>query len=221
MTKSPNVAYVAPFAAFVALLVLQSVWPLPNLAEQVTRISIVGLTIIAVSRPVLDFRVRHWASTAAAGIFIFVLWVAPDLLAPGYRHSILFENPVFGKIASSLSPEGRDNTPVLALRIIRAVIIVPIAEELFWRGWLMRWLIASDFRKVPLGAYTASSFWMVAVLFATEHGPYWDVGFAAGVVFNGLMVRTRSLGDLILSHAIANGCLCAYILATEKWEYWL
>ena len=41
-----------------------------------------------------------------------------------------------------------------------------------------------------------------------------------GVIFNAWMIRTRSLGDLIFSHAVANGCLCAYVLATAKWEYW-
>jgi CAAX prenyl protease-like protein len=221
VTRSPNVAYVAPFAAFLALLALQSVWPLPDLADQVARISVVGLVIIVASRRFLDFHVRQWVPVVAAGALIFALWVSPDLLFPGYRHSILFENSFAGKVASSLSRDGRDSAAVLALRVVRAVVIVPIAEELFWRGWLMRWLIKPDFQKVRLGSYTAASFWIVAALFATEHGPYWDVGLAAGVVFNGLMLRTRSLGDLIFSHAIANACLCAYVLATGKWEYWL
>jgi CAAX protease family protein len=219
-TQSTNWAYTAPFVAFLALLAIQSAWPLPDLADQLVRISVVGLVILIASRNVLDFRVHYWALTAAAGVAIFVLWVMPEMFFPHYRHSLLFENALTGKVASTLSSEARKSAVVLTLRVVRAVVIVPIAEELFWRGWLMRWLIGSDVRKVPLGAYSAASFWIVAVLFAAEHGPYWDVGFAAGVVFNGLMLRTRSLGDLILSHAIANLCLCAYVLTTGKWEYW-
>jgi membrane protease YdiL (CAAX protease family) len=61
----------------------------------------------------------------------------------------------------------------------------------------------------------------VAVLFAAEHGSYWDVGLVAGILFNYWMVRTRSLGDLILSHAVANLSLSAYVIASGKWEYWL
>jgi len=221
VTKSTNWAYAAPFAAYLALLSIQSAWPLPVLADQLVRISVVGLVILIASRSVLDFRVRYWALTAGAGVAIFALWVMPDMFFPDYRHSILFQNALTGKIESTLSSEARESTLVLALRVVRAVVIVPIAEELFWRGWLMRWLIRTDVRKVPLGAYSATSFWIVALLFASEHGPYWDVGFAAGVVFNGLMLRTRSLGDLILSHAVANGCLCAYVLGTGKWDYWL
>ena len=84
----------------------------------------------------------------------------------------------------------------------------------------MRWLIAPDFRRVPMGACTAASFWIVALLFASEHGSFWDVGLAAGIVYNWWMVRTRSLGDLILAHAVTNGCLSLYVVAAGKWQYW-
>ena len=74
---------------------------------------------------------------------------------------------------------------------------------------------------MKLGTYARSAFWIVALLFAAEHGPYWDVGLAAGILFNYWMIRTRSLGDLILSHAVANFALCAYVIAAGKWQYWL
>ena len=79
----------------------------------------------------------------------------------------------------------------------------------------------SGFERVPLGTYQAAAFWVVALLFASEHGPYWDVGLAAGIVFNLWMIRTNSLGDVILAHAIATGCLSAYVICAGKWEYWL
>ena len=147
-------------------------------------------------------------------------WIGPDLLFPDYRHSILFENGVLER-SQARFPGARRDPAVLAMRVIRSVVIVPIVEELFWRGWVMRWLIDADFQRVPLGAYTATSFWTVALLFAAEHGPYWDVGLAAGVIFNLWMVRTKSLGDLILAHAVSNACLGAYVIAAGKWEYWL
>jgi len=219
--SSPAIPYLAPFAVFLAFLALHSVWPLPDLTDQVVRIVGTGLVILLVSRQVLDFRVQAVLGSLLVGAGIFVVWVGPDLLWPGYRHFWLFENAITGKMQTSLSAEGHGSAAVLALRTIRAVVIVPIVEELFWRGWLMRWLIAADFRQVPLGQYTASSFWIVAVMFATEHGPYWDVGLIAGIIFNAWMIRTKSLGDLILAHAVANACLSAYVIAMEKWEYWL
>ena len=84
----------------------------------------------------------------------------------------------------------------------------------------MRWIISPRFEQIKLGAYGAASFWITAVLFASEHGAYWDVGLIAGVAYNWWMIRTKSLGDLILAHAVTNGCLCAYVVATHHWEYW-
>lgn len=221
MLRFPAVPYVAPFAVFMALLALGSVWPLTGSADQLVRILILIAVIWAVSRPVLHFKVRNWFGTLGIGVLIFVLWIVPDLLYPGYRQLWLFDNSVVGTIHSSLSAAEKNDMAVLVLRTFRASVLVPILEELFWRGWLMRWLMGPDFRAVPLGAYSATSFWVVAVLFASEHGPYWDVGLVAGILFNYWMVRTKSLGDLILSHAVANLCLSVYVIAAEKWEYWL
>ena len=203
------------------MLALHSVLPLSDLADQILRVTVMTAALWFFARPVIDLRVRHWAATIAIGVAVFAVWIAPDLLIPGYRHFWLFDNAVTGKAATSLSTGATMSWPVLALRMIRAVVIVPIVEELFWRAWLMRWLIDNDFEKVPLGKYTAQAFWIVAVLFASEHGSYWDVGLAAGIIYNWWMVRARSLGDLILAHAVTNFILSAYVIAAGKWEYWL
>jgi CAAX prenyl protease-like protein len=101
------------------------------------------------------------------------------------------------------------------------VVIVPIVEELFWRAWLMRWAISPDFEKVPLGSYSAFAFWITAILFASEHGPYWDVGLITGIIYNAWMIRTKSVADCILMHAVTNGILSGYVIATAQWQYWL
>ena len=202
-----------------ALIGLSSVWPMPALTDQVLRLSVMAAVLYFVARPALDFHVTQWAGSLLIGIVIFVLWIAPDLLFPSYRHSFLFDNALTGGARSAMPEAARHDIAVLWLRSLRAVIVVPIVEELFWRGWLMRWMIAQDFQRVPLGAYSAASFWTVALLFASEHGAYWDVGLAAGIIFNWWMIRTKSLGDLILAHAVANACLSAYVITAGKWEY--
>jgi CAAX prenyl protease-like protein len=207
------------------LLALHSVLPLPGLADQVLRVTVMAavlwFALWKLPRPAIDFRVRHAIASVVLGIAVFAIWIAPDLLIPGYRHFWLFDNPVTGKAATSLSGAAILSWPVLALRMIRAVLIVPVVEELFWRAWLMRWIVNDDFEEVPLGQYTPASFWIVALLFASEHGSYWDVGLAAGILYNWWMVRTKSLGDLILAHAVTNFILSAYVIAFGKWEYWL
>ncbi len=209
-----------------ALLALHAflVWlglPLADLTDQILRVTVMTAVIWFFARPVIDLRVHHLAATVAIGVAVFALWIAPDLLFKGYRHFWLFENALTGKAATSLSAAATLSWPVLALRLIRSVVIVPIIEELFWRAWLMRWLIDNDFEKVPLGKYSPQAFWIVAVLFASEHGSYWDVGLLTGIIYNWWMVRTKSLGDLILTHAVTNGILGAYVIAYGKWEYWL
>ena len=221
MTRSTAVPYVAPFSVFVILIGLGLVVPLPPLTNEMVRLAVMTAVIFLVARPVLNFRVERWGASLLVGILIFVLWIAPDLLFPAYRHSFLFDNGIAGTARSSLPESVRHDASVLFLRTLRAVLVVPIVEELFWRGWLMRWVIANDFETVPLGTYSAKSFWIVALLFASEHGPYWDVGLAAGIIFNWWMIRTKSLGDVILVHAVANACLSAYVIAAGKWEYWL
>ncbi len=224
MTRSAAVAYVGPFCAFLGLLALSKALPFPPLVIQAGFVAIMLAVIAAIARPAAlpeNLRVRNWPGSVLLGVAVFVLWIGPDQLFPGYRHSWLFENPVMGKLATALSPEARGQTAVLWLRTFRAVAIVPIVEELFWRGWLMRWVIAPNFESVALGTWSAQAFWIVALLFASEHGPYWDVGLAAGVAYNWWMLRTRSLGDLMIAHAITNACLSAYVVWSGKWEYWL
>jgi CAAX prenyl protease-like protein len=119
-----------------------------------------------------------------------------------------------------MPPEALRNDWVLGWRTVRAVLIVPVVEELFWRAWLMRWLIRTDFRSVPLGTYAPLAFWATAILFASEHGPYWDVGLVTGVIYNACMIRSKSVADCILMHAVTNGALSAYVILNHQWQYW-
>jgi CAAX prenyl protease-like protein len=192
-----------------------------DLTDQVLRLVVMVAVLWFFARQVLDFRVRNWAASVLIGVLVFGIWIAPDLLFPGYRQHWLFQNFLTGSTQSTLSTAGQMQPAVLVLRTLRAVVIVPIIEELFWRAWMLRWMINPDFQKVPLGAYTPLSFWLVAVLFASEHGSYWEVGLIAGVIYNWWMIRCKSVGDLILTHAVTNACLSAYVIFAGKWEYWL
>ena len=85
----------------------------------------------------------------------------------------------------------------------------------------MRWLIDNHFERIPLGTYQTLSFWVVVALFALEHGPYWEVGLLAGIAYNWWMVKTKSLGDCILAHAVTNAVLAVYVIFRGQWQYWL
>ena len=213
-------AYIAPFLVFVGFLGIKAVFhPAAHLYYPGQFLAVL-LTIGLVSRGVLPFRPTFPLASVGIGIAVFLLWIGPDALW-GYRHHWLFDNSITGTPASSISPALKQNVMFLVLRVATSVALVPVLEELFWRGWLMRWLIDKDFLKVPLGTYARGAFWIVAVLFASEHGPYWEVGLVAGIVYNWWIIHTRNLADCMLAHAVTNGLLAVYVLMNGQWQYWL
>jgi CAAX prenyl protease-like protein len=219
-SSKATIAYVAPFAAFVAVMALEhTVAPQSQLFYPL-RLLIVSAVLLLFSRPYITLRTSFPLASIGIGIAVFLIWIGPDRLF-GYRHFWLFDNALTGSASSSISPALKDSALFLTLRAIGSVALVPIIEELFWRGWLMRWVIDNDFLKVPLGKYAPRAFWIVAILFASEHGPYWEVGLAAGIVYNWWLIRTKNLADCILAHAVTNGILAAYVVVSGRWEYWL
>jgi CAAX protease family protein len=212
--------YIAPFVAFVAVLAVEkALLPNSQLLYPI-RFAVALAAILLFSRPYIAWRPSAPLASIGVGIAVFLIWIAPDHLFH-YRRFWLFDNPLTGTVSSSIGLDLKNTSWFLPIRILGSVVIVPIAEELFWRGWMMRWLIDSQFEKVPLGKYAPGAFWMVAVLFASEHGPYWEVGLIAGVIYNFWIVRTRNLADCILAHAVTNAILAAWVLTTGEWQYWL
>jgi CAAX prenyl protease-like protein len=218
------VAYIAPFAVFIALRWL----PFPPEWLAPVRFVLVAATLAVFSRRVIPRRpaighdrLKPVLASVALGAAVLAIWIGPDLLWHGYRDCWLFHNGITGIARSSLPAHLKSNAFFITVRVLESAILVPVLEELFWRGWLMRWMIRSDFESVPLGQYTALSFWAVALLFASEHGPYWEVGLLAGAAYNWWLVRTRNLADCMLAHAVTNALLAGYVLIFDQWQYWL
>ncbi|MGD0363407.1 MAG: CAAX prenyl protease-related protein [Bryobacteraceae bacterium] len=217
LKRHPATAYIAPFAVFVALRWL----PFPPERLALVRILLVASTLLWLSRRAMRRRISFPIGSVLLGIGVLAIWIAPDILWHEYRDAWLFHNRITGIARSTLSADLKSNPYFIGLRVLESAILVPIVEELFWRGWLMRWIIRPDFEGVAIGRYTALSFWAVALLFASEHGPYWDVGLIAGMAYNWWCVRTRNLADCMLAHAVTNGLLAAYVLLFDQWQYWM
>jgi CAAX prenyl protease-like protein len=214
MARNASLAYILPFAVFIAMLVVNSFVPVPQWARFVIEVAVIA----SVSLSALSGKPQFPFLSVFVGAGVFLLWIAPDQLFPSYRSLPIFNNALVGRI-SGASPQ---HDPLfLTFRVLNSVVTVPILEELFWRGFLMRWLMDRDFRSVRLGTYTASAFWIVALLFASEHGTYWDVGLLAGVAYNLWIIRTRNLLDSILAHAVTNACLAAWVIHAGHWQYWI
>jgi CAAX prenyl protease-like protein len=107
----------------------------------------------------------------------------------------------------------------VAMRLVGLAVLVPVVEELFWRGFLARWLLSPDWQKQPIGLFTPFSFAGVTLLFTLAH-PEWLAAAVYCVLLNLLLSWTRDLWSCVVAHGVSNFVLGIYILATGSWELW-
>ena len=107
----------------------------------------------------------------------------------------------------------------LAVRFVGLVVVVPIVEELFVRGMLMRYVIRENFWLVPFATLTAASF-IGCMLYAVLSHPGEAIAAVGwfGVV-SVIAATTKKPIDCILCHATTNLALGLYVLVTGEW--WL
>jgi CAAX prenyl protease-like protein len=92
-------------------------------------------------------------------------------------------------------------------------------EELFWRSFLLRWIDSRDFLSWDPRKATFLAFALSSALFASEHS-LWFAGLAAGIAYTWVYIRSGNLWIPIVSHAVTNGTLGLWILATGNWRFW-
>jgi CAAX prenyl protease-like protein len=193
--------FVIPFAVFVVILVINPYFPVPQWVRFVIEVAL----FVTISRaPLSTAPAKPWVSILL-GVIVFAIWVAPDQLIAGYRSLPLFSNSIVGHAVGTTAASQKHDLSYIIPRVLVSVLAVPVLEELFWRGFLLR----------------VTSFWIVALLFASEHGSYWDVGLVTGVIYNWWMLRTSNLWSCIIAHAVTNGCLATFVIAGNHWQYWL
>ena len=158
-----------------------------------------------------------WARGAGlaviAGVVVLAIWVAPQwLLGFPPRHEGF--NPWF-------FGEGAPFWINTGLRAIRLVIVVPLLEEIFWRGFLLRYLEPDPFDEVPFGKFNWRAFAWVTLLFGGAHwGPDFVPALVTGAIYNFVAIRTKSLGACVIAHALTNLLLGVYIFRTGQWGFW-
>jgi CAAX prenyl protease-like protein len=147
---------------------------------------------------------------AIIGVVVYVLWVRMDWPwatqgQPGGYNPLLAGD--------------RMEKVLVTVRLLGAVIVVPVMEELFWRSFLLRYLISTRFQTVPLGTFTVFSFLATVVLFGLEHH-LWLAGMMAGAAYTLLLYGTRRLWPSIIAHAVTNLALGLHVLLTQEWHWW-
>ena len=82
----------------------------------------------------------------------------------------------------------------IAVRIVGAVLLVPVMEELFWRDYLWRQILApNDFKLASVGEWGLAPFLIVPAAFAFVHGNWWLTSVVWALMIGGLLVYTKSL----------------------------
>ena len=126
------------------------------------------------------------------------------------------------------------------LRVVAAVALVPLFEELLLRGFVLRLVVqwgeakrageeqpfgvALDERSVndvAPGAWTLLALVISTVLFALGHAEHeWVAAIAYGLLMAGLWILRRDLLTCVVAHAATNGALAAYVMSRGAWELW-
>ena len=109
------------------------------------------------------------------------IWIAIDPLYPGLSRLTGGTAPVPFDPGTLASIPWR--WTFIVFRVMGAVLVVPVMEELFWRGFLIRWLVRDDFKGVPIGTFTGYSFGVTVLLFGAEH-EQWLAGIICGALYN-------------------------------------
>jgi CAAX prenyl protease-like protein len=149
--------------------------------------------------------------------------------------AIIFGMAVFG-VWMCLAPVGHHSPTVLAdglatlpgglavvwmgFRVIGSVLIVPIAEELAFRGYVIHKLVARDFATVRPGQFTPFACLISSVLFGLLHGR-WLAGTLAGIGYALALRRRGQLADAVVAHMTTNALIAAYVLSQHAWSLWL
>jgi exosortase E/protease (VPEID-CTERM system) len=211
--SNPAVAYLAPFLALVA-------------ATMVTRALsdefdyLYPLRVLAVAGAFWFCRNEYrslqfsWSMSGVGfGALVGMLWLLFGILSPDH-------NSATAQAAGLAATPPAGRLFWVFFRVLGYVVLVPLAEELAFRGYLTRRLISTDFDEVPLGRFTWFSFLASSAIFGLLHPRWFVAGMLAGMIFALALYRRGTIWDAVVAHATANGLIAVYVLTTGDWSMW-
>lgn len=217
LTGKPWFAYVLPFVLFLFLTEPARFFPALSPYLYILKTLVAGSLLWSFRHKYAadfssDLSFGEIITAVFCGFLVLIIWILPEQYffqlgkGPGFDPYMLG-----GTQASAIG--------LIGVRLIGSSVVVPVMEEVFWRSFLMRYLVDPDFRSVPLGTFTWFSFMGVAVLFGLEHHRV-VVGIIAGLLYGLLLVYQKNLKGVILAHATTNLGLGIYVVATGNWKFW-
>jgi uncharacterized protein len=214
---------IAPFALFMALLALRGAAP-PDGSWGIDPRWIYGLSVGAVAALLALFwreygelarqtvpDARETLLATGVGLVVFVLWILLDATWM-----------TIGTPSASFVPTdatGAIDWPLVCVRWVGAALLVPLMEELFWRSFLMRWIERPTFQGVDPRRVGAKAIVLSTFVFMLAH-TLWLAAIVAGLAYALLYVRSGKLWLPVIAHAVTNGALGVWVVATRQWQFW-
>jgi len=212
-TANPTAVYLCPFLALVVAGMATGAFTAGGFdALYPAKVAAVAAVLWWFRR---EYRGLEWTwswTAVAAGTAVFVMWMALEFAHAGTHHEDALRTGLSGLPVAWAGAW-------LSFRVIGSVVTVPIAEELAFRGYLLRRLIKSDFESVSFGQFTWFSLLGSSVLFGVMHDRLL-AGTLAGTAYALVLYRRGQLCDAVLAHATTNALIATYVLATGMWSLW-
>lgn len=211
-TVNPAALYLGPFLGVLAVSFVTGAFTSGFDAAYPLRV-LVGLLILWRVRSELPRiqRVLSWTGIAY-GVAAFALWIALERLGLQARESVA------PQALAELSPLAAGTW--LGFRVLGFLVVAPLAEELAFRGFLARRLVASDFEALSYRALTPLSWCVSSLAFGLLHGQ-WVAATLAGALFALASMQRGRLGDAVVAHATTNALLILSSLVLGPWHSWL
>jgi exosortase E/protease (VPEID-CTERM system) len=209
-TDNPTAAYLLPFLCILAAGMFARA-----ISSGFETLYVLRLAAAAIALRVYWPRLRalDWRFSWRApliGIVVFAIWIAGA--------SFSLHSTAMPRSLLAMSPAVR--TLWITARVAASVITVPIAEELAYRGYLMRRIVAADFESVPFATVGLAPLLVSAIVFGLTEGALWLPGLLAGITFGAILIRTGRFGEAVAAHATTNGLVAAYVLLANQWQLW-
>ncbi len=202
-------AYLAPLLALVATGMVTGMFTTDAIDSYYPLRVLVAIGVLWWFHPVYgDLRFTWSWEAAGIGAAVFLLWA---LLAPT-------PDPTPGPPWPADLTRGA-TAAWFGIRLIGAVLIVPLAEELVFRGYLLRRLVDADFRSVGAAQFSWLAVLGSSLLFGVMHERL-IAGTLTGMCYAFAFYRRGNLADAVLAHAVTNAVLAIYVLATGHWWLW-
>ncbi len=108
----------------------------------------------------------------------------------------------------------------LAIRFLGLALVVPIIEEFFLRGFIMRFVVREDWWDVPFGHVTPLAAVLGTAVPMLMHPAELLAAFVWFSLVTWLMIRTKNIWDCVTAHAVTNLLLGIYVVTQHQWQLW-